>query len=88
MQPVGHRLIGYPPDRREGCVRRIADRSRGVVSFLPCRQYNWDIADRRFWIAGHRDCGNGRTGGLNLNQRCQRQMGFIMKVTTTIRLVG
>ncbi|KAK6838265.1 hypothetical protein RU639_000382 [Aspergillus parasiticus] len=39
---------------------------------------NWDIADRRFWIAWHWDCGNGRTGGLNLNQRCQRQMGFIM----------
>ncbi|KAE8135744.1 hypothetical protein BDV38DRAFT_284620 [Aspergillus pseudotamarii] len=39
---------------------------------------NWDIADRRFWIAWHQDCGNGRTGGLNLNRRCQRQMGTIM----------
>ena len=39
---------------------------------------NWDIADRRFWIAWHWDCGNGRTGGLNLNQRCQRQMEIII----------
>ncbi|OGM42268.1 hypothetical protein ABOM_009087 [Aspergillus bombycis] len=80
MQPVGHRLIGYPPDRREDCVRRITERSRGVVSFHPvgnmyatCLYYytvlyqNWDIADRRFWIAWHWDYGNGRTGGLDLN---------------------
>lgn len=68
--------------------------SLNPITNMPNDQYytvlyqNWDIADRRFWIAWHRDCGNGRTGGLNLNQRCQRQMGFIMKVTTTIRLVG
>ncbi|KNG86492.1 hypothetical protein ANOM_005141, partial [Aspergillus nomiae NRRL 13137] len=73
MQPVGHRLIGCPPDRHEDCVRRITERSRGVVSFLPCRQYvcnlsNWDIADGRFWIAWYRDYGNGRAGGLDLNQ--------------------
>ncbi|KAE8328774.1 hypothetical protein BDV39DRAFT_173264 [Aspergillus sergii] len=49
---------------------------------------NWDIADRRFWSAWHRDCGNGRTGGLNLNQRCHRQMGFIMTLRQPFAWLG